>query len=67
MEPVGVRVRAGRRRDALDDLGELTAPEPVEPGDLVATPVDLYRIEVVLAVSPEARCAPALAVVVDDE
>ena len=54
-------------RRALDDVGLVHAPPLVEPGDLVATVDAVYRVEVVLAVSPEASCVSALGVVVDDE
>ena len=47
--------------DSLDDLGEATAPAPIEPGDLVATVDAVYRVEVIIGVSAEARCVPALA------
>ncbi len=36
----------------LDDLANVTAPCPVEPGDLVATAMELYRVEVVLWTPP---------------
>jgi hypothetical protein len=45
----------------LDDLADVTAPAPVEPGDPVATPDDLYRVEVVLWTPPTSRRIPALA------
>jgi hypothetical protein len=44
---VGVRVRV-RDVETLDDLAELNAPPPVEPGDLVASAKAAYRVEVVL-------------------
>ena len=43
MEPeLGVRVHL-RDVETLDDLADVTAPGPVEPGDLVAGADDLYR------------------------
>lgn len=60
MDPVGVRVRL-RDLTTLDDLGELTAPAPVEPGDLLATVDDVFRVAVVLSTPPESTCVPVLA------
>jgi hypothetical protein len=49
-------------RDAatLDDLGEATAPAPIEPGDLLATADRIVRVDVVLASQPGAACVPVL-------
>ena len=60
MDPVGVRVRL-RDVTTLDDLGELTAPAPVEPGDLLATVDDVFRVAVVLSTPAESTCVPVLA------
>ena len=58
-----MRLELGARvivRDAvtLDELADLHAPAPVEPGDLVATVDELYAIEVVLAVPAGATVVP---------
>jgi hypothetical protein len=43
VEPeLGVRVHL-RNVETLDDLADVTAPGPVEPGDLLAGADDLYR------------------------
>jgi hypothetical protein len=57
---LGVRVRL---RDAatLDDLAEVTAPAPVQPGDVVASVDAVDVLEVVLVTPPRASCVPALA------
>ena len=34
--------------ETLDDLADVTAPGPVEPGDLVASAQHVYRVEAVL-------------------
>jgi hypothetical protein len=47
--------------DTLDDLCDVTAPAPVEPGDVVATPEAVYRVEVVLRPPPDAPATPVLA------
>jgi len=47
--------------DTLDDVGELEAPTPVEPGDVVATVDEVYVVEAVLPRPPDARCVPVLA------
>ena len=47
--------------ETLDDLADVTAPGPVEPGDLVACADELYRVEVVLWTPPGEACVPALA------
>jgi hypothetical protein len=60
MESVGARVLL-RDADSLDDLRELTAPEPVEPGDLVATRDDVYRVVAVLLAPSGAPRVPVLA------
>jgi hypothetical protein len=60
MDPVGARVRL-RDAETLDDLGELMAPEPVEPGDVVASVAELYIIEAVLVAPPGASVVPVLA------
>jgi hypothetical protein len=57
---VGVRVHL-RNADTLDDIGNLTAPPPVEPGDLVATLKDVFRVEVVLVPTLESTCTAVLA------
>ena len=46
--------------ETLDDLADVTAPAPVEPGDLVSTADDLYRVEVVLWTPPDSPCVPVL-------
>jgi hypothetical protein len=56
---LGVRVRV-RDVETLDDLDELTAPPPVEPGDLLASANALYRVEV-LCVPSGSSCVPVLA------
>ena len=56
----GVRVVA-RDSFTLDALAELHAPAPVEPGDLLADDVALYRVESVLAASPGAPVVRVLA------
>lgn len=45
----------------LDDLFDVTAPAPVEPGDVVATAEHVYRIEVVPVPPPGAPVTPVLA------
>jgi hypothetical protein len=61
VEPeLGVWVHV-RDVEKLDDLGDVTAPPPVEPGDLVASVDDLFRVEVVLVPKPGARVVPVLA------
>lgn len=58
MEPeLGYAVHV-REVETLDDLADVTAPGPVEPGDLVATANELYRIVVVLVTPPTGRLAP---------
>ena len=57
---VGVRVHL-RDVERLDDLDDVTAPEPVEPGDLVASANDVLVVEAVLATPPGWRCVPVLA------
>lgn len=47
--------------ETLDDLADVTAPSPVEPGDLVASAKHVYRVEAVLLTRPGARCIPVLA------
>ena len=48
MEPgLGTRIHL-RDAQTLDDLCDVTAPPPVEPGDLVASAEHVYRVEVVL-------------------
>jgi hypothetical protein len=37
-----------RDLQTLDEIGEVTAPAPIEPGDLVATADDIFVIELVL-------------------
>jgi hypothetical protein len=41
---LGVRVRL-RDVDTLDDVAVLTAPDPVEPGDLLASVDEVYVVE----------------------
>jgi hypothetical protein len=57
---LGVRVRL-RDVDTLDDVAVLTAPDPVEPGDLLASVDEVYVVEAVLPTPPGARVVPALA------
>jgi hypothetical protein len=38
--------------ETMDDLADVTAPLPVEPGDLLATEHELYRVEAVLPPAP---------------
>lgn len=45
--PLGVRVFI-REVETLDEFGLVTAPGPVEPGDLLASVEQVYRVEVVL-------------------
>ena len=45
----------------MDDLADVTAPEPVEPGDLVASAEEFFRVEVVLWTPLDAPCVPVLA------
>jgi hypothetical protein len=45
----------------LDDVGEVTGPAPVQPGDVLASVDEVYVIEVVLVAPPDARCVPVLA------
>jgi hypothetical protein len=61
----GVQAQLGTRvhlRDVrtLDDLCEVTAPAPVESGDLVASAEHVYRVEVVLVPPPDAPVTPVL-------
>jgi hypothetical protein len=56
---LGIRVHL-RNVETLNDVGDVTAPRPVEPGDLVATVVDVC-VEVVLVATPSAFCVPVLA------
>ncbi len=46
--------------ETLDDLADVTAPTPVEPGDLVASAEHVYRVEAVLWTPPDSRCIPVL-------
>ena len=57
VEAVGVSVHL-RDVETLDDLADVTAPGPVEPGDLVACADELYRVEVVLWTLPGEACVP---------
>jgi hypothetical protein len=60
MEPeVGVRLHLRHVR-TLDDICDVTAPGPVEPGDVVASAEYVYRIEVVLVRPPGAPVVPVL-------
>ena len=56
---VGVRAVL-RDAETLDDLGAVTAPAPIEPGDVLGDAEALCRVEVVLLTSPAARCVPVL-------
>lgn len=47
--------------ETLDDVCDVTAPAPVEPGDLVSTADTLYLVEVVLVSPPGARWVLVLA------
>ena len=44
----------------MDDLADVTAPGPVEPGDLVASAEHVYRVEAVLWTPPDSPCIPVL-------
>lgn len=44
---LGVRVHVSDV-ETLHDVADLTAPAPVEPGDVLATPSELYQVETVL-------------------
>jgi hypothetical protein len=57
---VGIVVHM-RDVETLDDAGDITAPAPVEPGDLVATADDLYRVKVVLVPAGRRPVEPVLA------
>lgn len=57
---VGVRVHL-RDVETIADVADVTAPAPVEPGDLVASAEDVYCVEVVLVPSPDDRVVPVLA------
>jgi hypothetical protein len=57
---VGISVHV-RDVETLDDLDNVTAPAPVEPGDVVASVDAIYRVEVVLWTPPDSRCVPVLA------
>jgi hypothetical protein len=58
MDELGVRVHL---RDVRTfDLCDVTAPEPVEAGDLVASAEHVYRVEVVLLPPPGAPVVPVL-------
>ena len=61
MEPaLGVRVHLRDSR-TLDDLCDVTAPPPVEAGDLVGPrPRAVYRVEAVLVPPPGAPVTPVL-------
>jgi hypothetical protein len=56
---LGTRVHL-RDVETVDDVGDVTAPEPVEPGDLVATVDEVFVVEVVLWTPPGSRCVPVL-------
>ena len=45
---LGVRVCL-RDVETIEDLGVVTAPWPVEPGDIVASSENVFRVVVVLA------------------
>jgi hypothetical protein len=57
---LGTRLHV-RDVDTFDDLCDVTAPGPVEPGDVVATAEHVYRVEVVLEPPPGAPVTPVLA------
>jgi hypothetical protein len=57
---VGIRVHV-RDVETLEDVDDLSAPEPVEPGDLFASVEDVYGVEVVLTPPPGARVISVLA------
>lgn len=57
---LGVRVHV-RDVETLDDLDDVTAPAPVEPGDLVASAEAIYRVEAVVWVAPGSPRVPVLA------
>jgi len=50
-----------RAVETLDEFGIVTAPGPIEPGDLLATAGELWRVEVVLVPPPGAPVVPVLA------
>jgi hypothetical protein len=56
---LGLRVHLRDVR-MLDDLCDVTAPAPVEAGDLVASAEHVFRIEVVLMPPPGAPVVPVL-------
>jgi hypothetical protein len=47
--------------ETLDDLADVTATRPVEPGDLVASAEHVYRVEAVLWTPAGSPCVPVLA------
>jgi hypothetical protein len=57
---LGVRVVA-RDVDTLDELADVHAPMPVEPGDVLADELELYVVSVTLVVPPGTLCVPVLA------
>jgi hypothetical protein len=61
---LGVRLKL-RDVDTLDDVCELEAPAPVEPGDVVATVEQVYVVEVVLPTPTDSSCVPVLARAID--
>jgi hypothetical protein len=44
--------------ETLDDLDDLTAPAPVEPGDLLASSSELYRVEAILVLAGRRSLRP---------
>lgn len=60
MSELGIRVHL-RDVETLDDVGDLTAPGPVEPGDLVADAEAVYAVEAVLIPPPGASVIAVLA------
>ncbi len=57
---LGIRVHL-RDSATLDELGVVHAPAPIEPGDVVATADELYRIEAIIPPALGDRCVAALA------
>jgi hypothetical protein len=57
---LGARIHL-RDVETIDDVGNATAPLPVEPGDVVATVDELFRIEVTLDPPPGVRVVAVLA------
>jgi hypothetical protein len=47
--------------ETFDDVGDVTAPGPVEPGDVLATADELYVIEAIIEPTAGDLCIAALA------